>query len=91
MQSLYNKGLFDLCENKDHVFDSYLFFSDGYLFEKHGTEIKTSDGVCNLSDIGYSTREDILQSSKKDEYEDSIDLKYRLNLRNTEFSFLLFN
>ena len=91
MQSLYNKGLFDLCENKDRVFESYLFFSDGYLFEKHGTEIKTSDGVCNLSDIGYSTRKDVLQSSKKDEYEVTIDLKYRLYFGDAEISSRLFN
>ena len=45
IQLLYNKGLFDSFENKDQIFQSYLNFTDEYLLEKYGTEIKTSDGV----------------------------------------------
>ena len=45
IQLLYNKGLFDSFENKDQIFNEYLYFSDEYLLEKYGTEIKTSDGV----------------------------------------------
>ena len=44
-QLLYNKGLFDSFENKDRIFNAYLYFSDEYLLEKYGKEIKTSDGV----------------------------------------------
>ena len=54
IQLLYNKGLFDSFENKDQIFDEYLYFSDEYLLEKYGTEIKTSDGVYYLSDLDYS-------------------------------------
>ena len=60
IQLLYNKGLFDSFENKDQIFNEYLYFSDEYLLEKYGTEIKTSDGVYYLSDLDYSTREDIV-------------------------------
>ena len=60
-QLLYNKGLFDSFENKDQIFNEYLYFSDEYLLEKYGTEIKTSDGVYYLSDLDYSTREDIVK------------------------------
>ena len=56
IQLLYNKGLFDSFENKDQIFQSYLNFTDEYLLEKYGTEIKTSDGVYYLSDLDYSTR-----------------------------------
>ena len=45
IQLLYNNGLFDSFENKDQIFNEYLYFSDEYLLEKYGTEIKTSDGV----------------------------------------------
>ena len=61
IQLLYNKGLFDSFENKDQIFNEYLYFSDEYLLEKYGTEIKTSDGVYYLSDLDYSTREDIVK------------------------------
>ena len=40
IQLLYNKGLFDSFENKDQIFQSYLNFTDEYLLEKYGTEIK---------------------------------------------------
>ena len=45
IQLLYNKGLFDSFENKDQIFNEYLYFHDEYLLEKYGKEIKTSDGV----------------------------------------------
>ena len=64
IQLLYNKGLFDSFENKDQIFNEYLYFSDEYLLEKYGKEIKTSDGVYYLSDLEYSTREDIVYSFK---------------------------
>ena len=53
IQLLYNKGLFNSFENKDQIFNEYLYFSDEYLLEKYGTEIKTSDGVYYLSDLDY--------------------------------------
>ena len=31
IQLLYNKGLFDSLENKDQIFNEYLYFSDEYL------------------------------------------------------------
>ena len=53
IQLLYNKGLFDSFENKDQIFNEYLYFSDEYLLGKYGKEIKTSDGVYYLSDLDY--------------------------------------
>ena len=90
IQLLYNKGLFDSFENKDQIFNEYLYFSDEYLLEKYGKEIKTSDGVYYLSDLDYSTREDILKCLKIDEYKDIVDLKYRMKLTDTEITFILF-
>ena len=90
IQLLYNKGLFDSFENKDQIFNEYLYFSDEYLLEKYGKEIKTSDGVYYLSDLDYSTREDIVKCLKKDEYNDIVDLKYRMKLTDTEINFILF-
>ena len=90
IQQLYNNGLFDSFENKDQIFDEYLYFSDEYLLEKYGTEIQTSDGVYNLSDLDYFTREDIVKCLKKDEYKDIFDLKYRMKLTDTEINFILF-
>ena len=90
IQLLYNKGLFDSFGNKDQIFNEYLYFSDEYLLEKYGTEIKTSDGVYYLSDLDYSTREDIVKCLKKDEYKDIVDLKYRMKLTDTEINFILF-
>ena len=90
IQLLYNKGLFDSFENKDQIFNEYLYFSDEYLLEKYGTEIKTSDGMYYLSDLDYSTREDIVKCLKKDEYKDIVDLKYRMKLTDTEINFILF-
>ena len=90
IQLLYNKGLFDSFENKDQIFQSYLTFTNQYLLEKYGKEIKTSDGVYYLSDLDYSTREDIVYSLKIDEYKDIVDLKYRMKLTDTEINFILF-
>ena len=90
IQLLYNKGLFDSFENKDQIFNEYLYFSDEYLLEKYGTEIKTSDGVYYLSDLDYSTRENIVKCLKKDEYKDIVDPKYRMKLTDTEINFILF-
>ena len=90
IQLLNNKGLFDSFENKDQIFNEYLYFSDEYLLEKYGKEIKTSDGVFYLSDLDYSTREDIVYSLKIDEYKDIVDLKYRMKLTDTEINFILF-
>ena len=74
IQLLYNKGLFDLFENKDKIFHDYLTFTDEYLLEKYGKEIQRSDDVFCLSDLDYSTREDIVKCLKKDEYKDIVDL-----------------
>ena len=90
IQLLYNKGLFDSFENKDQIFNEYLYFKDEYLLEKYGKEIQTSDGVNYLSDLDYSTREDIVYSLKIDEYKDIVDLKYRKKLTDTEINFILF-
>ena len=87
---MYNKGLFDSFENKDQIFNEYSYFSDEYLLEKYGKEIKTSDGVYYLSDLDYSTREDIVKCLKRDEYNDIVDLKYRMKLTDTEINFILF-
>ena len=90
IQLLYNKRLFDSFESKDQIFQSYLNVTDEYLLEKYGTEMKTSDGVYCLSDLDYSTREDIVKCLKKDEYKDIVDLKYRMKLTDTENNFILF-
>ena len=90
IQLLYNKGLFDSFENKDQIFNEYLYFSDEYLLEKYRKGIKTSDGVYYLSDLDYSTREDIVYSLIIDEYKDIVDLKNRMKLTDTEINFILF-
>ena len=90
MQLLYNKRLFDSFQNKDQTFESYLSFSDEYLLQKYGKEIQTSDGVFYLSDLDYSTREDIVKCLKKDEFKDIVDLKYRMKLTDIELNFVLF-
>ena len=90
IQLLYNKGLFDSFENKNQIFNECLYFSDKYLLEKYGTEIKTSDGVYYLSDLDYSTREEIVYSLKIDEYKDIVDLKYRMKPTDTEINFIFF-
>ena len=66
------------------------FFSDEYLLKKYGKEIQTSDCVYSLSDLDYSTREDILKCLKIDEYKDVVDLNYRMKLTDTEINFILF-
>ena len=90
IQLLYNEGLFDSFENKDQIFHDYLTFTNQYLLKKYGTEIQTSDGVYYLSDLDYSTREDIVKCLKKDEYNDIVDLENRMKLTDTEINFILF-
>ena len=72
--------MFDSFENKDQIFKSYLTFK----------EIKTSDDVYYLSDLDYSTREDIVKCLQKGEYKDIVDLKYRMKLTTSEINFILF-
>ena len=89
-QLLYIEGLFDSFENKDLIFNEYLTLSNQYLLGTYGTEIQTSDGVYCLSDTHYSTREDIVKCLKKDEYKDTVDLKYRMKqITDTELNFIL--
>ena len=90
IQLLCNTRLFDSFENKDQTFNEYLYFSDEYLLENYGKEIQTSDGVYYLSDLDYSTREDIVYSLKIDEYKNIVDLKYRMKLTDIEINFILF-
>ena len=82
--------MFDSFENKDKIFESYLTFSGKDLLENYGKEIQTSDGVYYLSDLDYSTRENIVKCLKKDEYKDFVDLKYRMKLTDTEINFFTF-
>ena len=44
-------------------------------WKNYGTEVQTSDGGYYLSDLDYSTREDIVKCSKKDEYKEIVDLR----------------
>ena len=90
IQLLYNKGLFNLFENKEQIFHDHLTFTNQYLLEKYGKEIQTSDDVYYLSDLDYSTREDIVMCLEKDEYKDIVDLKYRMKLPETELNIILF-
>ena len=82
--------MFDSFENKYQIFEFYLTFSDEYLLEKYGKEIQTSDGVYYLSDLDYSTRQTVLKKLKEDQYKDTIDLKYRNKITDTELNFILF-
>ena len=82
--------MFGSFEYKDHIFESYQAFSDGYLLEKYEKEIQISQGGYYLSDLDYSTREDIVKCLKKDEHKDIVDLKYRMKLTDTELNFILF-
>ena len=66
IQLLYDKGLFDSFPNKDQAFANYLTFSESYLKEKYGKTIPTSDGEYYLSDLEYSTRQSILDSSQNE-------------------------
>ena len=82
--------MIDSFENKDQIINEYLYFSDEYLLQKYGKEIQTSDGVYYLSDLEYSTREDIVKCLKNDEYKDIVDLEYRMKLTDTELNFTPF-
>ena len=90
IQLLYNKGLFDSFENKDQIFHEYSTFTNQYLLEKYGTEIQTSDGVYYLSDLDDSTRQTVLNTLKKDQYKDIVDLKYRMKLTTSDINFIFF-
>ena len=88
IQLLYDKGLFDSFPNKDQAFANYLTFSESYLKEKYGKTIPTSDGEYYLSDLEYSTRQSILESLKKDNFKDLVDMKHRMKLTPTEINFI---
>ena len=45
IQLLYDKGLFDNYKNKDQIFEKYLIFTDEYLLNKYGKEIKIGQDV----------------------------------------------
>ena len=91
IQLLYDKGLFDSFPNKDQAFANYLTFSETYLLEKYGKTIPTSDGEYYLSDLDYSTRQSILESLKKDNFKDLVDMKHRMKLTPTEINFILYD
>ena len=91
IQLLYDKGLFDSFPNKDQAFANYLTFSETYLLEKYGKTIPTSDGEFYLSDLEYSTRQSILESLKKDNFKDLVDMKHRMKLTPTEINFILYD
>ena len=91
IQLLYDKGLFDSFPNKDQAFANYLTFSESYLKEKYGKTIPTSDGEYYLSDLEYSTRQSILESLKKDNFKDLVDMKHRMKLTPTEINFFLYD
>ena len=91
IQLLYQKGLFDNFENKDSVFEKYLAFTDQYLLEKYGNEIKFSDTeVYYLSDLNYSVREDILFRLQEIGYKDVVDMRHRMKLTDSEIEYVLF-
>ena len=46
--------------------------------------------VYYLSDLEYSTIEDIVKCLKKAEYKDIVDLKFRMKLTDTEINIILF-
>ena len=91
IQLLYDKGLFDSFPNKDQAFANYLTFSESYLKEKYGKTIPTSDGEYYLSDLEYSARQSILESLKKDNFKDLVDMKHRMKLTPTEINFILYD
>ena len=91
IQLLYDKGLFDSFPNKDQAFANYLTFSETYLLEKYGKTIPTSDGEYYLSDLEYSTRQSILESLKKNNFKDLVDMKHRMKLTPREINFILYD
>ena len=91
IQLLYDKCLFDSFPNKDQAIANYLTFSESYLKEKYGKTIPTSDGEYYLSDLEYSTRQSILESLKKDNFKDLVDMKHRMKLTPTEINFILYD
>ena len=51
----------------------------------------TSDGEYYLSDLEYSTGENILKSLKKDSYINIVDMKHRIKLKPMEINFVLYD
>ena len=91
IQTLYDKGLFDSYENKDQIFEKYLNFTDEYLLEKYGKEIKVSeDEIYYISDLKYSVREDIVARLREIGFKDVVDMRHRMKLTETEITFILF-
>ena len=90
IQLLYDKGLFDNYPNKDQVFEQYLIFTDEYLLNKYGKEIKINNDIYYLSDLDYPTsRENIILGLIKKEKLDMVDIKYRMKLTEYEISRIL--
>ena len=87
IQLLYDKGLFDNYPNKDQIFEKYLIFTDEYLLNKYGNEIKINNDIYYLSDLNYETsRENIIIALTKQEKLDMVDIKYRMKLTESEIS-----
>ena len=51
---------------------------------------ETSDGVYYLSDLDYSTRQTVLNTLKKDQYKDIVNLKHIMKLTTSEIKFIFF-
>ena len=91
IQTLYDKGLFDSYDNKDQMFEKYLNFTDEYLLEKYGKEIKVSeDEIYYISDLKYSVREDIVARLRELGFKDVVDMRHRMKLTGTEINFMNF-
>ena len=88
IQLLYDKGLFDNYPNKDQVFEPYLIFTDEYILNKYGKEIKIGPRrLLFISDLKYETsRENIIKALIKQEKLDMVDIKYRMKLTESEIS-----
>ena len=90
IQLFYDKGLFDNYKNKDQIFEKYLIFTDEYILNKYGNEIKINNDIYYLSDLEYATsRENIIKALTKQEKLDMIDIKYRMKLTESEISRIL--
>ena len=59
--------------------------------EKQYLRYNTSDGEYYLSDLENSISGNILKSLKKDSYIDIVNMKHRMNLTQTEKSFVLYD
>ena len=73
------------------MFEKYLNFTDEYLLEKYGKEIKVSeDEIYYISDLKYSVREDIVARLREIGFKDVVDMRHRMKLTETEINFILF-